>query len=206
MSSQKYSCSACHAPLEVANRFEKTAKCPYCGTVNFLINDSLDLSGHTGEIYDSASIFQVGNKIKFSQGEEEISGIIQARVRYEYDEGLWEEFFIQTMNNQKIWLQEDEGELTLFKKKSLTKKIPPVEEIFAGSVIPVNNQDFFVTEKIEANIQGVQGSLPYKIKSKEKITCIDGNISGKLASLEITPSEIFYCEGQEIGYDEIKVL
>ena len=202
MEVKSYNCPSCDAPLEVKNKFSQALACQYCGQTSLISPSGLDPFGEKSKLIDYPSIFSVGAKGEFDGQNFEILGML----RYEYDGGFWDEWFIVMENGKKYWIEEDEGELVLYEKERLSSAIPNWEKINVGSMINVNQKDVFVTEKFKAKIRGGRGELFFKIKPGEDIKIVDGNQQGKLVSIEITPDEIDLNQGQEIDISQIKML
>jgi hypothetical protein len=201
MSSASYKCPSCSAPLEVENRFSKVVICQYCGQTCNVSPDGLDPSGEKGQLADFESIFSIG-----------CTGTIKGmafktlgRLRYKYEDGFWDEWFLSLENHKKLWLQEDEGEFTAFEKETLTSPLPPFEQIFVGSMLDVNKQQVFVIEKNDALIAGGAGELYFSVKPGMRVRCVDGNCEGRIVSIEFAPDEINLSIGDEIGLDQISI-
>lgn len=205
MSEFAFSCPSCGATLEIENRFSKVVMCVYCGQSSAISPAGLDPTGEKALLADSPSIFSIGasgSMVLASKGR--LSFKVLGRLRYKYDGGFWDEWFLEFTDGQKLWLQEDEGEFTAFEKESLTSPLPPFEQISVGSVIPINGLSVFVTEKSTAVIAGGQGELLFKTTPGMSAMCVDGNAGGKLVSIEQTPEEICLSVGEEIDISSIQ--
>ncbi len=201
MTAQAYSCPSCGAPLTVENRFSKLVICQYCGQNNAILETGLNPTGKTAKLADFGSILKVGASGKIRNDEFRVLG----RLRYQYEDGFWDEWLIRTSSGKMFWLQEDEGEFTAFEKEAITSSLPPFEEVGVGSTVSVNNRPLFVTEKNESIIAGAEGEINFTFQPGEKINYVDGNAGGVLASIEFSPSEIHLSKGSPIAFDEITV-
>lgn len=195
------SCPSCGASLPVETRFVKVVICEYCGQSSLLKNRSLDPTGEKVNLASVDSILKVGSTGTLKGENFKVLGML----RYSYDDGYWDEWFLELENGGKRWLQEDEGEFTSFKKESISSSIPPYAEINVGSSIKVNNLNVFVTEKNQAIISGGLGRLMFQITPGDKIEYIDGNASGQLLAIEYSPEEINLSIGESISLAEIKL-
>ncbi len=201
MSSQEYNCPSCGAPLSVENRFSKVVICQYCGQTCSVSPEGLDPSGEKTKLADFESIFSIGASGTIAGEQFKSVG----RLRYTYDDGFWDEWFLAFENGKKLWLQEDEGEFTAFEKETLTSPVPAFDDISVGSMIPVNDMSVFVTERNVAKIAGGIGELYFSITPGMSVNCIDGNAGGQLVSIEFTPDEINLSIGREISIDQIEI-
>lgn len=187
--------------MEVENRFSKLVICQYCGQTAAVTAVGLDPTGKVPLLADFPSILSVG-----------ATGTIQGnpfrtlgRLRYKYDEGFWDEWFIVINDTRKLFLQEDEGTFVAFEKETLTAEIPQFDQIKVGSSIQVNDRKVFVIEKNEAVIGGGEGELHFRVVPGERVDYVDGNSSGKIISIEFCPDEIHLSVGSAIQVDDIKI-
>ena len=199
MASQEYNCPSCGAPLEVENRFSKVVICQYCGQTCNVSPEGLDPSGEKTQLADFESVFAIGKTGSLAGDKFKTLG----RLRYKYEDGFWDEWFLAFDSGKKIWLQEDEGEFTAFEKETLTSPVPPYDQIGVGSMLDVNGKPVFVTEKNAAVIAGGVGELYFRVVPGMAVKCFDGNCEGQLVSVEFTPEEINFSVGREISLDEI---
>lgn len=195
------SCPACGAPLDISNRFVKVVTCDFCGQTLLLKDTGLDPTGRTAKLTDLPSKL-------FIDAEGSIAGQsfrAIGRLRYQYDAGYWDEWFIMLDSDKPGWLVEDEGTYKLYHKTTLTGAIPPYEEVRVGTTMSIGDRSVFVTEKGEANIAGSEGQLAFPVLPGEEIRYIDGNDGADQVSIEYTTNEIELLVGQDIPADEIIV-
>ncbi len=201
MASGEFNCPSCAAPLHVENRFSKVVICQYCGQTCSVSPEGLDPTGEKAQLADFESILSVGSTGSFRGRDFKVLG----RLRYKYDGGFWDEWFLSMSDGKKLWLQEDEGEFTAFEKETLTAPLPPFDEISVGSMLDVNGKQAFVTEKNKALIAGGVGELYFAVTPGMTANCVDGNCGGQLLSIEFTPDEINLSVGEEVPIDSIVV-
>lgn len=197
----EYNCPSCGAPLVIENRFTQVVICEYCGQTSRAKADGLDPQGEKGQLADFESVLAVGRTGRIPQGAFKVLG----RLRYKYDGGFWDEWFLRLNSEKNIWLQEDEGEFTAFEKESLTSPLPPYANIRVGSFLDVNGQKVFVTEKSSAMLTGGQGELCFRMVPGQIVQCVDGNSQGRLISIEFSPDEIVLSAGEEIDVSQIEI-
>ena len=201
MTSLSLTCPSCSAPLQIENRFTKVVICQYCGQTSNVTPQGLDPTGEKAVLADFPSILSIGAEGTIDSQPFKVLG----RLRYKYDEGFWDEWFLQYANGQKVWLQEDEGTFVAFAKESITSAIPEFGAIKVGSTIEVNQKQVFIVEKNEALIAGGEGELQFRIHPGETVDYVDGNSGGKVVSIEFAPDEIALSIGEQIPLSRIKV-
>ncbi|MEM7028801.1 MAG: DUF4178 domain-containing protein [Chloroflexota bacterium] len=195
------SCPACGAPLDIKNRFVKVATCDFCGQTLLIKDTGVDPTGKKAKLVDLPSKL-------FIDAEGNINGEpfqVLGRLRYQYDSGMWDEWFIIFNNEKPGWLVEDEGTFKLYHKTTLTSSIPSFDQVRVGGNINVGGRQVFVTEKGEANIAGGEGQLAFNILPGEEIRYIDGNSGDEQVSIEFTTSGIELLTGQAIDPSTIEV-
>ncbi|MCB0323160.1 MAG: DUF4178 domain-containing protein [Bdellovibrionales bacterium] len=201
MTVQQYNCPTCGAPLPVENRFSLQVICSYCGQSSRITPQGLDPSGEKALLADFPSILSIGATGMLRGTPFKVLGML----RFKYDGGFWDEWFLALDTGKKLWLQEDEGEFTAFEKEQLTSPVPPFEEMQVGSLVPVNGKQFFIMEKRRAVLAGGRGELTFVVTPHSAVGCVDGNAGGILMSIEYLPDEINLSWGAEVPLEELQV-
>lgn len=194
-------CPQCGAQLPVEHRFVRMVACQYCQTVSELTDSGLDPTGKTAKLAPLPTRFRVGQSGTFRGRAFQVLG----RVRYSYDEGVWDEWYFAFSDGDAGWLEEDEGEYTLSRQEKLRTPAPAFDQVRVGSTFDVNGYPFFVTERCRAQIAGAEGQLFYKAIPGRSINFLDGNVGGRSAYLEYTEEAIEFGVGDVIPRDEIVV-
>lgn len=197
--SQKMSCPACGAPLTIEHRFVKMVTCDFCGQVSLVREQGLDPTGRTAKLADLPSLLYVDATGALGGRRFRVMG----RMRYQYESGQWDEWFVAFDDGGVGWLVEDEGEYKLYAKETLTTAVPPFESIAAGSTVSIAGRQVFITEKGRANIAGGEGQLAFTIVPGEKVAYLDGSSGDDLVSVEYTEDEIELSVGRPVARDEL---
>lgn len=198
---KKMSCPACGAPLSIKHRFVKMVTCDFCGQLSLMTDQGLDPTGRTAKLVQLPSLLYVDATGTLKGQRFRVMG----RLRYQYDAGYWDEWFMTFEGDKPGWLVEDEGSYTFYVKRALTSPIPPFESIEVGATIPIANQRLFVTEKGRAKIVGGEGQLAFTVLPGEEVAYLNGSSGSNLVSVEFTEDEIDYLVGREIAHEEIVV-
>ena len=135
------SCPACMAPLEIQHRFVKLVTCDFCNQVSILRDTGLDPTGKKAKLAQMPSRFYVDAEGKLGGRDFRVIG----RLRYQYDGGFWDEWFISFDDEQPGWLVEDEGTYKFYRKVTVTDAIPAYADVAVGSQITVNQRQMFRT-------------------------------------------------------------
>ncbi|MBN1994586.1 MAG: DUF4178 domain-containing protein [Anaerolineae bacterium] len=195
------SCPSCGAPLDIKNRFVKVVTCDFCNQVMLLHDTGLDPTGQAAKLAELPSPLYVDATGQIGGKKFEVMG----RLRYQYNAGLWDEWFIVFADGQPGWLQEDEGEYILFHKETLTSPLPPFDNVAVGSVVQIAGRQVFITEKGRAQIAGGEGQLAFNILPGQEVRFLDGNSGSEQISVEYTSNEIELSVGRTVPRNELVV-
>lgn len=199
MEGSALNCPSCGGRVELANRFVKMVVCPYCGSTLAVENDRLDPTGKTAALVDYPTRFRVGQTGRLQGRAFRILG----RVRFEEEDGYWDEWYLQFADGGLAWLEEEEGECVLSRKERLTTPVPEFDAVRVGSTLDVNGQSFFVTGRCRARIAGAEGQLFYRARPGQPVRFVDGNLGGRVAALEYGDEAIEYTHGDVVDPEAI---
>ncbi|MDJ1468783.1 DUF4178 domain-containing protein [Xanthocytophaga flava] len=189
-------CPSCGSMLELKYRHSKMVVCKYCGQTSYLNVDSIFTVGSPILLVDYGSVLSVGKRGKIKNKPFEVIG----RLRFDYEDGFWDEWLILMDNETELWLQEDEGEFVLFRKKSLSDPLQ-YTSLIVGSITTIDIENVFLTEKNKAVINGGEGELPFQVVAGEKADYVDGIVVGKklIASFEYMSEGVVYNVGEPLS-------
>lgn len=192
-------CPSCGAPLPIEHRFVRMVACQYCQTVSEVTDTGLDPTGKMAKLAPLPTRFRVGQAGKLRGRSFQVLG----RVRYSYDDGVWDEWYLAFDDGDAGWLEEEDGEYTLSKGEKLRTPVPAFEEIRVGSRIDVNGYPFFVTERCRARVAGAEGQLFYRAAPGKPVSFVEGNVGGKVAYLEYSADEIEFGIGEPLPRQDV---
>jgi hypothetical protein len=204
MSFQTLNCPSCGAQLELQYRHSKMVVCKYCGQTSYINAGLADPAGEKILLADYGSLLSVGKRGKLKGKPFQVLG----RLRFDYEDGFWDEWLIWFDGQEytDFWLQEDEGEFTLFTKAALHDRIPDFNKVKVATQMALNGQAVFVTEKNRATINGGEGELPFQVIPGEQADFIDGILEGKPVSLEYMPGEVVFNSGETVAISDFQWL
>ena len=193
-------CPNCGAPLTIDSAFTTFLVCNYCGQLLFVRDSGVDLAGQTARLAAYPSRLAVGaaGQIK-GQGFKTLG-----RVRYEKDDGFWDEWFVQLASLQVAWVLEDEGVLTLVHKSALTTPVPPLEQVRVGSFIAVGPwPKMFVSEKGQARMSGAEGQVAMTAPPGHAIRYLEGNANNQAFQIIQDDQGLTLYTGQPLEFNDI---
>jgi len=198
---KQISCPSCGGPLQVESAFTTLVVCGYCGQSLYLNDTGVDLAGQTAKLAEYPSRLSVGAEGKIKGQGFRVLG----RVRYQYEDGFWDEWFLQMANQRIGWVEEDEGEFTLTFKSKLTSPLPPFDQIRVGGFLPLGKDRLFVSEKGEAQVVGAEGEVSMSAPPGRAIQYVDGNAANKAVRIVIDDKGITLHTGEPLDFDDLTV-
>ncbi len=206
MAFKQINCPSCGASLQLEFRFSEMVVCNYCSQTSHLVGDAWQAKGENVKLPDYGSIFFVGATGKL-KGE---SFKVLGRVRYQYPDGFWDEWLLQfdTTPDTEFWLQEDEGDYTLFVKADALPENSEFNHLEVGKKYPWGNKELFISEKNTANIAGSEGELTHQVVPGQQANFADGIIFGEgvQTSLEYLPGKTeFYIAKYTLQLAEFEI-
>jgi hypothetical protein len=188
------SCPSCGGEVKIRSIFSKSAACSYCGQSSYLLDDHLEAKGKKAFLADYGSLFSIGQRCKWQGKSIDILG----RIRYEYEDGFWDEWAIILGDKEEeiYWLEEDEGRLNLFTSTTTqSPNLPKFQDIKVGSTLSFEKHKIFVRAKSKAKIIGSEGEIPFQITNGDKADFIDG-IASSPCGFEFLTNEVTFNQGQ----------
>ena len=197
---ESYHCPACGAPLRIRNRFVKAVTCEFCQNVSLYNGVRLDPTGRTASLATLASPLYLDATGSIGAQRFRVVG----RLVYEYEGGMWQEWFLDLDDDKKAWLVEDEGRFT-YLLKAPNEAAPPFESIRVGDQLELANRTVTVTEVNEATIVSAEGQFGTQILPGEAIGYVDGSAGEEEVGLEYGERDVELFVGRPIARDSVVV-
>ncbi len=162
-------CPSCGNQITQVTRSSQILVCPACNTTSFLQDGKLEDIGKSAVLTDTPSIFRIGRTFRHKDWRFSPVG----RVRYDYGDGWWDEWFVRSDNGKESWVSVDEGEIAIETLVQDKLNVPAYESLKIGSVLNINRIRMTVIEMNTATMIGAQGELPFRAVPGEKYNYID---------------------------------
>ena len=166
--SQRLNCPQCGDVLNMNIKYSKLTRCNSCKSTIFLEDDALKNLGLMNLLSDEPSPLKLQQKFRYEEKEYLPIG----KIRYAYELGFWEEWFVIDSNEKPYWISVDEGNLILEKKYELEKS--EIEQLIKKSrlsrTVTIQGKKYRITEKDEGICQGFEGELSRAIKIGTKLS------------------------------------
>lgn len=162
-------CPSCGNIINQVTKSPQLVVCPACNSTHLLTNGSMENVGKSAILTDTPSIFEIYKTYKHQDWKFTPVG----RVRYDYGDGYWDEWFVRSDSGKETWVSVDEGDIAI---ESIVQKglsVPAFDEIKVGGALMINRIRMTVVEKNTCTMIGAQGELPFKIVPNESYNYID---------------------------------
>jgi len=172
-------CPSCGAALE-SHAAAQVIVCSYCNAASLIYQGELSLLGKVAPLTeaDDRSLMTTGQTGRFEGRNFSVLG----QLRYDYDDGFWDEWSLFFEDGELGWLQADEGEFTFFDQcLRLTSDFdPPLSDLGIGATIEVEGMRVFAAELGEARVVGGCGQLSSGLSLGCQFSYVDGPLTGQL--------------------------
>lgn len=195
------SCPSCGVAIEETTAHTRSMACPHCSNWVYLGSNGWEVAGLFEHAIDAPSMLQLGRRGELSDRHFVVAG----RVRLSYDEGFWDEWWLEFEDGHHQWLEEDDGVYRLHKNVDADPMVESIKAATVGGTVTIDVESWLVTERVDAQVAGVQGSLPVAIVPGESLVCVDVMGKGIKMSIEsgdndIQVSRSWVIRGAEIGW------
>ncbi len=180
------SCPSCGVAIGDLSAHVRSTECPHCANWLYLSNNGWTSGGLFEHALDAPSMLRLGRSGVFMDRRFTVAG----RLRVTYSSGFWDEWWLEFDDGVHHWLEEDDGRYRLHKKIEMDATDASFANAKVGSTLQINNQRWFVTEKINSEVAGTEGSLPVAAMPGEQVLCIDVIGGGKKLSIEATGRDV----------------
>lgn len=196
-------CPSCGAEIEADRRFAKLVVCRYCESAVLLDEKAARVAGKMAVLAQTPSPFYVGGSGRLMDRRFDILG----RVRYGYERGYWDEWYLAFDDGSTVWIGEDENNFML--ESCDEDEQAPLEyaDAYPGQSVQLGATIFHLDEKGIAICEGGEGQLPFPIVSGERVPFLDLSLSDRFATIEYdiadTTARVF--RGRRLDLAEVQM-
>ncbi len=148
-----------------------------CGSHALYQDKGLMLMGEQSVVAETPSLLKVNQSVSIMGAIFQVYG----RVCLTYNDGGWDEWYIQDNNAKGFWLSVDEGDYILQSTDKVELASDFTIGLTLGREVKQNNTTWIVTECDTATVCAIQGQLPEEIHIDESFDY--WHLSGKGSEL-----------------------
>ena len=173
--------------------------CRHCNSSLFREQMDLRLLGEMAALIDDPTVFQIGTTGLYRNEQFTILG----RVRQQWSDGVWNEWYIYFGGDKYGWLAEAQGFLMV--NFPFEETVPDQNVLQAGAFVQIGGVPFEVLDRKEVLSGYAEGELPLVAKPGEPFLSID-LVHGQSGFACITYSRdgSWLYLGEYVEFDELK--
>lgn len=196
------SCPSCGVAIENMSAHTRSLQCPHCANWVYFGSNGWVAGGVFDHALDAPSMLHTGRCGKLAAR----NFVVAGRIRISYEDGFWDEWWLEFEDGNHQWLEEDEGSYRLH--DAVQPESKPDNAVFmaakVGSTIGIDSDNWFVAERIDAEVTATQGTLPLAIIPGEQLVCIEVFGGGKKMSIEASGLDITISESEAVSAARIE--
>ena len=157
-------CPSCGGEVPHELKYAKLVVCPQCQTSLFLEDEAVRNAGERSTLSDEPSLFSVGIPFDYHN----VTHVPHGRIRFDYGQGHWDEWWVTTNTGEAVWVSVDEGDIVMQTPLELKGAAPAYDKLTMGRTITMGSDTLKVTEKNLSQCIGFEGELPEVIAVGEE--------------------------------------
>ena len=193
------SCPSCGVAIDGTTAHTRSMACPHCSNWVYMGSNGWEVAGLYEHAIDAPSMLQLGKRGELYDR----NFVVAGRVRLSYAEGFWDEWWLEFDDGHHQWLEEDDGVYRIHKNVEAKARVQSVVAAKVGGSVMIDAENWFVSERIDAQVAGVQGSLPVAIVPGESLICVDVMGKGKKMSIECGDNDVQISRSRAIRGAEV---
>ncbi|MCL2589758.1 MAG: DUF4178 domain-containing protein [Betaproteobacteria bacterium] len=152
-------CPSCGASVTFRSGVSVLAVCEYCRTTLLDADGKIENLGKMAELAQDQSRLQIGAQGVYRQQPFAVVG----RIQLQYEQGLWNEWFLLFDDQRTGWLSEAAGEYAVSFQKPLNTAVPAFSNLRLGTRARVGDAEWTITDVERATCVAGQGELPFRV-------------------------------------------
>ncbi len=157
----------------------------------------LAVTGAAAPLADVHSPLKVGRRGTLGGEPAHVLG----RTQFDYGDGRWEQWTVRLDDGRTVWVQEDEGELTLLDQQ--TQGEGPLPAMRMGGQVAVLGQTLFVQEIGEAIVHGVRGEVDLAWTPRRALHYAAGFVGERQGIALFSEGAVVLATGRAIGIGDV---
>lgn len=195
-------CPSCGAPVQFAWSSAVQTACPYCHSI--LVRHDVDLEkvGIVADLPPDASPIQLLTEGIFDNRRFTVIG----RIRYEWEQGGWNEWHILFNDQSTGWLSDAQAEYAVSFLVAPPAPLPGADQIRPGNMLRISGAPFYVTHLTPVRYIGFEGELPFTTTDRSEFLTADLRTSdARFATIDFSEAPPLLFAGRFVGFDELRL-
>ncbi|MGQ9916651.1 MAG: DUF4178 domain-containing protein [Bryobacteraceae bacterium] len=195
-------CPSCGAPVQFAWSSAVQTACPYCHSI--LVRHDVDLEkvGIVADLPPDASPIQLLTEGIFDNRRFTVIG----RIRYEWEQGGWNEWHILFNDQSTGWLSDAQAEYAVSFLVAPPAPLPGPDQIRPGNMLRISGAPFYVTHLTPVRYIGFEGELPFATTDRSEFLTADLRTSdARFATIDYSETPPLLFAGRLVSFDELRL-
>ncbi len=188
--SSSISCPSCGVSVEGISAHTRSMECPHCSNWIYVSGSGWTSGGSFEHALDAPSMLRVGRSGRLKHDGKERRFMVAGRLRVSYSNGYWDEWWLEFDDGNHQWLEEDDGRYKLHTPVPANLEPAALQSAKVGGMLSIDGSQWFISEQLNAQLAGTEGSLPIVALPAEKIVCIDVMGNGEKLSVEASGHDV----------------
>jgi hypothetical protein len=195
-------CPSCGAPVQFAWSSAVQTACPYCHSI--LVRHDVDLEkvGIVADLPPDASPIQLFTEGIYDNRRFTVIG----RIRYEWEQGGWNEWHILFNDQSSGWLSDAQAEYAVSFLAAPPEPLPHPEQIRPGQMLRISGVPFHITHLTPVRYIGFEGELPFTTMDRSEFLTADLRTSdARFATIDYSETPPLLFAGRFVSFDELRL-
>ena len=198
--SSSISCPSCGVAVEQISAHTRSMECPHCSNWIYVSGNGWASGGSFEHALDAPSMLRVGRSGRLAEGGSSPRRFVVAgRLRITYRDGFWDEWWLEFEDGNHQWLEEDDGRYKLHTPVETDLQPNQLMNAKVGGMLSVDGGNWFISEQLNAELAGTEGSLPIVALPAEQVVCIDVMGNGEKLSVEASGLDVSVTRSERVS-------
>lgn len=184
--SAEVNCPSCGGSNNGISPISRSLSCAHCGNLLYFNNNAWHSGGKFPTEIAAPPLLTVDRHGLLAGRSFRVAG----RVRLEYSDGHWDEWWLEFEDGEDCWLEEDDGSYYFHQSQPVTTRPEDTINLAPGQMFNAGERSWFITEAGKATVIGVQGQLPVTLQPGFELNYFDAVTGGQTLSIEVWGNEI----------------
>jgi len=206
---KRFNCPSCGAEVVFASNLSVYAVCKYCSSMIVLHDQDAGVIGTMAALPGDMSPFQIGTEGYYEGKHFTLVG----RMKVGWEDGSWNEWFLDTDDGRRGWLAEAQGCYAVcfevgppgldFAGRAIQDQAKPGK--FIGSTLLLANQTLKVVDSKRATCIGSEGELPFAAPQGRATLSVDLlGPHGEFGCVEIETGKLRAFVGRYVDWKDLR--
>lgn len=194
-------CPSCGALVTFRSSASIMAVCEYCRSTLIRHDDAVENIGQMAELLEDASPIQLGSEGRFQTTHFAVVG----RIQLQYEQGIWNEWYLLFDNQKAGWLSEANGDYTVTFLSPPSDTLPAFNALSPDMTVMLNGEPFTVTDVEQGTCIAGEGELPFQVGAGYPAPTADLRSGRSFATLDYSETPPLLFLGASVNFADLRL-